>query len=72
MHVDFELIKVEFKDVLDLLTWLKAIGANQLSEHPVFLGKNKLTELQQYYRAYFPYNEGICASFEVIWVHAKR
>ena len=72
INVDFELIKVEFKDVKDLLTWLKSIGANQLSEVPVFLGKNTFSTLQEYYRAQFPYNEGICASFEVIWAYAKR
>jgi len=70
--VDFELIKVQFKDVTDLLTWLKAIGANQLSDQQIFLGKNKLQQLQEYYSVHFPYHEGICASFEVIWVYAKK
>ncbi len=70
--VDFELIKVEFKDLKDLLTWLKDIGANHLSDDPVFIGKSKFIQLQEYYSTHFPYNEGICASFEVIWIYAKK
>jgi malonyl-CoA O-methyltransferase len=69
-HVDYELIKVQFKDVLELLGWLKAIGANNLSDD-IFLGKNALTRVQEFYRTRYPYHDGICASFEVIWVEAK-
>ncbi len=72
IQMDAELIKVQFKDVMDLLGWLKAIGANHMGEHPVFLGKNKLALLEKYYRTHFPYHEGICASFEVIWAYAKK
>ena len=68
--VDYELIKVQFKDVLELLTWLKSIGSNRLGEG-AFLGKQTMEKLNAHYRLYFPYNEGICASFEVIWVYAQ-
>ena len=71
-RVSSEVINVEFRDCMELLTWLKAIGANQLSEHPVFLGKNALQETEKYYRKHYPYHEGICASFEVIWVYAIK
>lgn len=70
--VDFELIKVEFKDVMELLVWMKNIGANHLSDDPVFLGKSKLIALNEYCRAHYPYNDGISATFEVIWVYAKK
>ena len=71
-QVETELIKVEFADVMELLTWLKAIGANQLSNQPVTFSRNKLASIQQHYRGHFPYHDGICASFEVIWVYAQK
>ncbi len=69
--IDYELIKVQFRDVRELLGWLKAIGANRLSDD-VFLGKNKLARLEEHYRINFPYGDGISAGFEVIWVHAQK
>ncbi len=72
VKIDYELIKVEFKDVHDLLNWLKNIGANRISTDKVFLGKQMLARVGEHYRSHFPYNDGICASFEVIWVYAKR
>ena len=70
VHVDYELIKVQFKDVWELLNWLKAIGANTLAEE-FFLGKQMLHKLDVYYRERFPYHDGICVSFEVIWIGSK-
>jgi malonyl-CoA O-methyltransferase len=70
-HVDYELIKVQFKDIWELLGWLKAIGANNLSEE-IFLGKSILAKVQDHYRKNYPYHEGICASFEVIWVKGHK
>ena len=70
--VDYELIKVEFKNVQELLGWLKNIGANRISTDKIFLGKHMLAKVNGYYQEHFPYNEGICASFEVIWVYAKK
>jgi malonyl-CoA O-methyltransferase len=69
--IDYELIKVEFKDLLELMGWLKAIGANQLSDQYLFLGKQMLSRANDFYRANHPYNQGICASFEVIWVYGQ-
>lgn len=67
--VDYEIIKVEFKNVRELLGWLKNIGANRLSDD-VFLGKQNLAKIEEYYRTNHAYNEGISASFEVIWAEA--
>ena len=68
--VDYELIKVQFKNVWELLGWLKNIGANSLAKE-FFLGKHMLAGVNDYYRQHFPYNDGICAGFEVIWVYAR-
>ena len=72
IKIDYELIKVEFKDVPELLGWLKNIGANRISTNKIFLGKQMLAKINSYYQEHFPYNEGICASFEVIWAYAKK
>ncbi len=69
-NVDYELIKVQFKDIWELLTWMKAIGANRLNQES-FLGKNVLAKANEYYLQHFPYNNGICVSFEVIWVRSR-
>lgn len=71
VQVDYELIKVQFKDVMELLGWLKNIGANVLSGD-VFLGKQMLGKINDHYRQNFPYGTGIGASFEVIWAKAGK
>ena len=71
VKVDYELIKVEFKDIWELLGWLKNIGANYLPREG-FIGKEGLTRAGEYYREHFPYGEGICAGFEVIWFEGHK
>lgn len=71
-QVDYEVIKVEFKDVVELLHWLKAIGANVLGREKAFIGKQMLKKMDELYRQRYPYNNGICASFEVIWIYAQK
>ncbi|MBI4308893.1 MAG: methyltransferase domain-containing protein [Candidatus Omnitrophica bacterium] len=72
VDIDFELIKIEFKNVFELLQWLKAIGANTTDLDTIFLGKQMLARVDEYYHKHFPYNAGICASFEVIWAYAQK
>ncbi len=72
IKVDFELIKVEFRDIYELLNWMKDIGANNLGDEKTFLGKDMLVRANECYRQRYPYNEGISASFEVIWVYGRR
>ncbi len=67
--VDYELIKIQFKDMWELLNWLKAIGANQLPKEGT-IGKNQLMQAGEYYQNHFQYHHGICATFEVIWIKA--
>jgi len=70
IRVDHELIKVQFADIWELLGWLKDIGANCLPREG-FIGKEGLAQAAAHYRKHFPYNNGICASFEVIWFDAR-
>lgn len=69
--VDHELIKVKFTDVVDLLRWVKGIGANILNDD-VFLGKQTLVKMNEHYRTNYPYFEGVCATFEVVWITANK
>ena len=71
ISVDYELIKIEFNDVWNLLKWIKAIGSNVLNKE-IFVGREFLTRVDEDYRRNFPYHQGIAASFEVVWIYAKR
>src|SRR3989338_6240219 len=73
VRVDYELIKVQFADIWELLGWLKDIGANQLPREGLpaeaecesnsakagFIGKDVLNKAGEHYRRHFPYNNGI-------------
>ncbi len=71
VRLDYELIKVQFTDVFDLLKWTKSIGANMLNED-IFIGPRMLGKMNEHYKAAYPYADGICASFEVIWILADK
>lgn len=71
IHIDYEIIKVQFADIMDLLKWIKAIGANILNDE-IFLGKQMIVRMDEYYRSKHPYFDGICATFEVIWLRAQK
>lgn len=69
IKTDYERIQIQFKDLWDLLAWLKGIGANRLSTGR-FLGGKMLEEANTYCLKHYPYHEGIRITFEVIWVEA--
>jgi hypothetical protein len=71
VDVDYEIIKVQFSDVRDLLKWVKGIGANILNDD-VFLGRQLIARMDEYYKSKYPYFDGISATFEVIWILAKK
>ena len=71
MRVKTEHIKVHFPDMMNLIRWIKDIGANALSTD-VYMGKNLLFRANQYYNIHFKDPLGIYATFEVIWVEARR
>ena len=68
---DYEIIKVHFPDMLDLLKWIRDIGANSV-ESDVFLGKDLLNRANQHYETHFKDRLGIRATFEVLWLEARK
>ena len=68
--VDCEQIKMEFKDMYELITWFKSIGAPHLPREG-YLGPETLSRAASIYRKKFSYLQGVGATFEVIQVYAK-
>lgn len=71
VELDYEIIRVEFKDVFDLLRWIKGIGANVLNQE-VVLGKQMIAKMDELYKRKYGYFGGICTTFEIIWVKAGK
>ena len=70
-NVENEHIKVHFPDMMNLIKWIKDIGANTLPKD-VYMGKDLLLRANQYYNRHFKDSLGVYATFEVIWVEARR
>lgn len=58
-----------FKDVKAILGWLQGIGANAMAGR-FFWGKALLAATEQEYRSGFAQEDGLRATFEVIWIEA--
>ena len=71
VNVDYERIKVRFPDMMALIQWVKEIGANTLGQD-VYIGKDLLTKANDYYNKSFKDRLGIYATFEVVWVEARK
>ncbi len=71
LEVQEEVIKIGFKDLFHLLSWLKAIGANQLSSGK-FLGPKALEKASNFCFKNFANQNHILISFEVIKIHATK
>ena len=71
VRVDAERIKVRFEDMMSLVKWVKDIGANALPRD-TYIGKDLLLRADRYYNGHFRDRLGVYATFEVIWVHARR
>ena len=69
--VDCEQIKIQFKDMRDLIAWLKSIGANNLPREG-YVGKEAMARAGAIYRERFAYHNGVQATFEVIRVYARK
>lgn len=61
----------EFKNMYELMNWLKSIGANNL-EHKCFVGPEALSRAAEIYRKKFKYEDGVGATFEVISIYAQK
>ncbi len=71
VNVEEEHIKVHFQDMLALVKWIKDIGANALVGD-IFIGRDWLNRANAYYQENFSDQWGVGATFEVIWVKAKK
>lgn len=69
--IEQESIKIAFKGMHELLSWLKSIGANNLPRSG-FLGPETLSRAAAVYRKEYPYLQGVAATFEVIHIYAKK
>jgi malonyl-CoA O-methyltransferase len=69
--VDSQEMKTTFKDMRQLMSWLKAIGANNLLQDG-YLGAGALSRAAGLYQEKFSHPQGIEATFEVIWVYAEK
>jgi len=67
--IDSEKVVIKFKDLWQLLGWLKATGSNRLSSGK-FLGLRGLKEANAYCLKHYPCEEGIGITFEIIWIQA--
>jgi len=71
IKVSTERIKVRFADMMSLIKWVKDIGANALAKD-IYMGKDLLRKTNDYYNAHYQDRLGVYATFEVIWVEARR
>jgi malonyl-CoA O-methyltransferase len=71
VSVEEEHINVHFQDMLALVKWIKDIGANALVGD-MFIGRDWLNRANAYYAQTFADQWGVGATFEVIWVEAKK
>ena len=71
IELDSEQIKTHFPSMKDLLSWIKNIGANYLEKN-IFIGKEWLSRADEYYNKNFADKLGICVTFEVISVKARK
>ena len=60
-----------FSDLWSLMMWLKSVGVNSLGGR-VFLGREGLKEAQRYYETHYGKQGGILATFEVVWIDARK
>ena len=70
--VEREKIRTHFPDMMALMKWIQSIGANNLLADDVYIGKNWLQKAGEYYNDTFHDRWGVRATFEVIWVEAKK
>jgi len=64
-------LRMYFHNMLDLLRWLKGIGA-QAAPRDFFVGKDMLSQAEVYYRTRFSEDRRIYVSFEVGTIVAKK
>ncbi|MDP2652544.1 MAG: methyltransferase domain-containing protein [Candidatus Omnitrophota bacterium] len=66
-----EIIKTHFDNMMALLKWIKDIGAN-VRERDIFVGRDLLYRAAHYYQDRFKDRWGVFATFEVVWITARK
>ncbi len=70
-HLTFSLKVEKFEDLFSLISWLKTIGANRVKRN-IFVGPRLLSRVSHYYQENFPLQQGIAATFEIIFGVAQK
>ncbi|MFA5088194.1 MAG: methyltransferase domain-containing protein [Candidatus Omnitrophota bacterium] len=68
---DSQLIRSHFADMLELVRWLKGIGANAAKRN-AYMGKDLLFKAKDIYSRNFSSRSGVYATFEVIWIESEK
>lgn len=71
VRLEEETIRAHFPDMMALVKWAKDIGANALMNN-MFIGRDWLNKANEYYQNTFHDRWGVYATFEVIWVEARK
>jgi len=71
VRVKEEIIKVHFPNAMALLRWMKDIGANRLNRK-IYLGKELLAHVSRHYEVQYKDRLGVRATFEVLWIEARK
>ena len=69
--IDSARVNIQFKDMFDLIHWLRSIGANTLARKG-YVGKEAMARASAIYGERFFYRNGVQATFEVIRVYVKK
>ena len=70
-QIDSEVLKMGFKDMQELMVWLKSIGANNLLREG-YVGPETISRAAAIYQSRFSLSHGIVATFEVIKINVKK
>lgn len=61
-----------FDNLIDLLSWLKFIGANRINSEKSLVTPRRLAEANHFYCANYGASGKVYASFEVIWARVRK
>ena len=63
--------RLRFKDMFDIIRWIKGVGANSL-RRDVFVGRKLLNSANKFYLENFRDSDGVFATLEVVWGEASK
>lgn len=71
-EIEVELRREDFASLIEMLYWLKRVGANRIASNRPFLTPRKLARLNEHYCRTYRRDGKVYATFEVIWATARR